>query len=214
MLFSRSPFIAFAVSAMIGSPANCGIRRIAAVVAYPSISGIMMSISTTVDVVVLLQHLDALAAVLGVEHLQPVLLQHAGEREDVPDVVVDDEHLLAVEVTARPGAYQVLAAVRHASPSCSAGRRRRRPARHVRAPGDGSSRCPCRRTRSRRRALRARPRPRCASTSGPAVSSASTAAPRRLQRAAPRPSRPSAGVSAASGSASGAIARVPDASCA
>ncbi len=47
MAFSRSPFIAFAVSAMIGSPANCGIRRIAVVVAYPSISGIMMSISTT-----------------------------------------------------------------------------------------------------------------------------------------------------------------------
>ena len=44
---------------------------------------------------VLFEHLDAVLAVLGVEHLHVVLLEHAGQREDVADVVVDDEHLAA-----------------------------------------------------------------------------------------------------------------------
>jgi hypothetical protein len=47
MLFSRSPFIALAVSAMIGRSANCGIFLIACMVAFPSSSGIMTSISTS-----------------------------------------------------------------------------------------------------------------------------------------------------------------------
>src|SRR6202140_447147 len=44
--FSRSPFIAFAVSAMIGNRRNDGFCRMTCMVAYPSISGIMMSIKT------------------------------------------------------------------------------------------------------------------------------------------------------------------------
>ena len=102
----------------------------------------MMSISTTRDVVVLLQHLDALPAVLGVQHGQPVLLQHAGEREDVADVVVDDQHLLAAEPDAR---------------GAGVGRRRtgppptRRPAGRCAAAG---SRRPPRRRAARRRRRR------------------------------------------------------------
>ena len=57
----------------------------------------MMSISTTSTSGVLLQHLDAVAAVLGEEHLHLVALEHAGQREDVAHVVVDDQHLLAGE---------------------------------------------------------------------------------------------------------------------
>ena len=46
---------------------------------------------------VLLQQLDAVPAVLGVDHLHLVPLQHAGEREDVAHVVVHDQHLPAGE---------------------------------------------------------------------------------------------------------------------
>ena len=35
---------------------------------------------------------DAVAAVVGVEHLHAVQLERAGQREDVADVVVDDQH--------------------------------------------------------------------------------------------------------------------------
>ena len=44
-----------------------------------------------------LEHLDALAAVLGEDDLHAVLLERARQREDVAHVVVDDEHLAAVE---------------------------------------------------------------------------------------------------------------------
>src|SRR5688500_51820 len=44
MHFSRSPFMAFAVNAMIGRFRNWFMARIARVVSYPSISGIMTSI--------------------------------------------------------------------------------------------------------------------------------------------------------------------------
>src|SRR5581483_2304498 len=44
--FSRSPFMAFAVSAIIGSRRRCAFCRITCIVSYPSISGIMISIST------------------------------------------------------------------------------------------------------------------------------------------------------------------------
>src|SRR5258707_800551 len=47
MLFSLSPFIACAVSTMIGRSANCGIRRMALSVAFPSSPGIITSISTS-----------------------------------------------------------------------------------------------------------------------------------------------------------------------
>ena len=41
---------------------------------------------------------DAVPAALGVEHLDVVALEHAGQRVDVADVVVDDEHLGAGEL--------------------------------------------------------------------------------------------------------------------
>src|SRR6476661_1926388 len=44
MHFSRSPFIAFAVTAMIGVSRHAGIWRISRIVSMPSISGIMISI--------------------------------------------------------------------------------------------------------------------------------------------------------------------------
>ena len=47
MHFSRSPFMALAVTATIGRFLPCGSLRISFMVAMPSISGIMMSISTT-----------------------------------------------------------------------------------------------------------------------------------------------------------------------
>ena len=40
---------------------------------------------------------DAVAAVLGEQHLHPAALEDARQREDVAHVVVDDQHLLAVE---------------------------------------------------------------------------------------------------------------------
>ncbi len=46
MVFSSSPGIAFAVTAMIGRSAYAGMARMAAVAVYPSISGIITSIST------------------------------------------------------------------------------------------------------------------------------------------------------------------------
>ena len=45
----------------------------------------------------LLQALDALAPVLGEHDLHPALLERRGEGEHVADVVVDDQHLLALQ---------------------------------------------------------------------------------------------------------------------
>jgi hypothetical protein len=78
---------------MIGSRANCGIaadrlgRRVAVHLRHHHVH------QHEVDVGVGLEHLDALAAVLGVDDADAVALQRAGQREDVADVVVDDEHL-------------------------------------------------------------------------------------------------------------------------
>src|SRR3984893_13967166 len=44
--FSRSPFMAFAVRAMIGRRRNAGFCLMTCMVSYPSISGIMISMST------------------------------------------------------------------------------------------------------------------------------------------------------------------------
>ena len=55
----------------------------------------MTSISTTSMSGVSLEHVDAVAPVLGVEHVHLVTLQHARQREDVADVVVDDQRLAA-----------------------------------------------------------------------------------------------------------------------
>ena len=41
------------------------------------------------------QHLDAGAPVLGVDHVQVMLLEHRGQREDVAHIVVHHQHLLA-----------------------------------------------------------------------------------------------------------------------
>src|SRR5438105_9350334 len=49
------------------------------------------------DVGVLAERLEALAPVLGEEHLHPVRLEDARQGEDVPDVVVDDQDLAACE---------------------------------------------------------------------------------------------------------------------
>src|SRR4051794_19501560 len=46
-----------------------------------------------VDVFVAVERVDPLATVLGVEHLDAVLLQHTREREDVAHVVVHDKDL-------------------------------------------------------------------------------------------------------------------------
>ena len=55
----------------------------------------MISISTRSISGVLLQQLDSGAAVFGVHHIQIVILQQAGEREDVANVVVHHQNLFA-----------------------------------------------------------------------------------------------------------------------
>ena len=95
MHFSRSPFMAFAVTAIIGRFLPCGSLRISFIVAMPSISGIMMSISTTSMPRVVGHAVDRLAAVVGPHDVHAVLFQHGGQREDVAHVVVDDQHALA-----------------------------------------------------------------------------------------------------------------------
>ena len=54
-----------------------------------------------VDAGRLLEDEDAVAAALGVEHLDVVALEHAGQRVDVADVVVDDEDLGAGQLGQR-----------------------------------------------------------------------------------------------------------------
>ncbi len=64
-------------------------------VTRPSISGIMMSISTMSICGSAATMADGLAAVVGPDDVHAVLFQHGGQREDVAHVVVDDQHLLA-----------------------------------------------------------------------------------------------------------------------
>ena len=59
-----------------------------------------------VDVRVRAERLDPVPAVLGEDDLHAVRLEHGGEREDVAHVVVDDQHLLALEH--RLGAVELL----------------------------------------------------------------------------------------------------------
>ena len=80
-----------------------------------------------VDAGSLLEDRDALGAALGVEHFGAVRLEHAGQRVDVADVVVDDEHL-------RAGQLGHACAVADAARPCGAGLRR------LRLPRDASRR--------------------------------------------------------------------------
>ena len=50
-----------------------------------------------VDTGRILQRLDAIPAVFRIQHLHVVAFEEAGESEDIPHVVVDDEHFLAGE---------------------------------------------------------------------------------------------------------------------
>ena len=73
-----------------------GILRISRMVSMPSISGIMMSISTMSTWPGSAENADRVAAVVGRHDDHVVLLQHAGQREDVADVVVHDQDLAPV----------------------------------------------------------------------------------------------------------------------
>ena len=88
--FSRSPFIAFAVSAMIGSLRKEAFCRITCMVAYPSISGIMMSIRTIATSGVDSSIEMASRPVPAVKTAIPRRSRHAAESENVAHVVVDD----------------------------------------------------------------------------------------------------------------------------
>ena len=99
--FSRSPFIALAVRAMIGSRRNEGFCRITCMVSYPSISGIIMSISTMATSGVDSSVAIASRPVPAVKHGHSAPLQNAAERENIPHVVVDDQHFLAHQCVIR-----------------------------------------------------------------------------------------------------------------
>ena len=83
----------------------------------------MMSIRATSTAGRLLEDEDAVAAALGVEHLDVVALEHAGQRVDVADVVVDDQDLGAGELgqLARLGQRRPRSRVR--GPAAAAGLR-------------------------------------------------------------------------------------------
>ena len=87
---------------------SAGILRISRIVSMPSISGIMMSIRTTSTSGCACSAADRIAAVVVRDDHHVVILEHARQREDVADVVVDDQHLLAlqhfVRVVQRPRA--------------------------------------------------------------------------------------------------------------
>ena len=69
--------------------------RISRIVSRPSISGIMMSMSTMSMSGFVLQDADGVAAVVGGHDHHVVFFQHGRQGEDVAHVVVDDQHLLA-----------------------------------------------------------------------------------------------------------------------
>ena len=97
MLFSRSPFIALAVSATIGSALELGHLAHGARGLVPVHLGHHDVHQDERDVGVRLQRLDALAAVLREHDLHAAALEDARQGEDVPHVVVHDQHLLALE---------------------------------------------------------------------------------------------------------------------
>ena len=100
-----------------------GPRRIAAIASLPSMPGIITSISTASIVRRPLERGQRGVAVVGVADLHAVQLQRAGQREDVADVVVDDQH---------PPARQRLVGVADRGLGAAGRRRSSRRARPVR----------------------------------------------------------------------------------
>src|SRR6478672_7176919 len=99
MHFSRSPFIAFAVTAMIGSNSKPYIARISRMVSYPSFSGSMMSISTISTPV-----FDILKSNTGVEIvLMDIMLPEKDGYETMRDIraMYGFELLPIIAVTAK-----------------------------------------------------------------------------------------------------------------
>ena len=86
---SRSPFMAWAVVAMIGvwTPVVDSRARIAAIASKPSISGICTSIQDGVERLLPVQGRQRLASVAGHDDLMPPLLQYA-DRQPLIDRVV------------------------------------------------------------------------------------------------------------------------------
>ena len=94
MHFSRSPFIALAVRAMIGRSLNVASSRI--------LSHRFVAIhlrhhhvdERDVDVGFRSERLERLLAGIDREDLHLLALEHRGQREDVADVVIDDQDFL------------------------------------------------------------------------------------------------------------------------
>ena len=103
---SRSPCIACAVSATIGSRRRCRAfsrSRIACVASNPPISGICRSISTTSNgaLVGRVDRRDRLAAVLDGPDVVAALLQQRGHELPVDGIVFGDEHVQRTQHGAR-----------------------------------------------------------------------------------------------------------------
>ena len=95
MHLARSPFIALAVTAMMGKRSELGDladRPHGFVTVHLRHHDVHQN---AIDARCLEQRLDAGAAVLGVNHLQVMLLQNTGQCKDVADVVVHHQYLLA-----------------------------------------------------------------------------------------------------------------------
>ena len=90
---SRSPFIAFAVTATTGRLLNRGIERITRVVSEAVHLGHHDVHEHHIDVSPLREHPDGIPARLCGNDPHVVLLENGRQREDVPDVVVDNERL-------------------------------------------------------------------------------------------------------------------------
>ena len=75
----------------------CGQFAAAFMVAMPSMSGIMMSISTTSRSAPSGEDVEGLPAIVGRSDLHAMFLEHRCQRKDVAHVVIDDQHLLAFE---------------------------------------------------------------------------------------------------------------------
>src|SRR5258708_37772979 len=91
--FSRSPFMALAVRAMIGKRRNDAFCRMTWMVLYPSISGIMISINTMATSGVDSSVSIASRPVPAVKTVIPAF-QHAAERENISHVIVHHENFL------------------------------------------------------------------------------------------------------------------------
>ena len=106
MHFSRSPFMAFAVTAMIGRVRNRGHlpdrphRLVAVHLGHHDVH------EHHVYLGIVLQPGDAVPAAFGVDHLHFAALEERGQREDVADVVV--HHQRGAAGQGRIGAVQLL----------------------------------------------------------------------------------------------------------